>query len=394
MKTFNVKLLYIYKFISECLPIYAFYTILFIEREISVTLVAVLIALWSFFSIVFEIPSGILADRWNRRNMLAIAAVLKGFCFIIWYFSDNFLMFAFGFLLWGISGAFSSGTEEGLIYDNMKSDGNEENFATVYGKAMFFANAGIIVGIASAGIIANFLSIATIALISAAICFINVAFILHIREKNYYSERLEGKSNNFFDTFEEAGLFIKGRHVVLILILFSILFASFCGYLDEFDALIINDLELNYVWVSIILTVRFVFTAFGNLLAPIVQKIISSMRQVFLLSGLSGGFLIIFAALWHQYALIFFGLSAMVMAVTEILIINALQHEITEEGRATVLSFLSIGQNIVMICFSLIYALLADIFPLQQVYVLFSVYAIAGGFVFFLFCKKIRGIPR
>jgi len=46
MKIFSVKLMYAYKFISQCLPIYAFYTILFIERGLSINAVAVLIALW------------------------------------------------------------------------------------------------------------------------------------------------------------------------------------------------------------------------------------------------------------------------------------------------------------------------------------------------------------
>ena len=142
MKTFSVKLLYTYKFISQCLPIYAFYTILFIERGLSVNAVAMLIALWSVFAIVFEVPSGILSDRWNRRNMLVLSAVLQGLCFIVWYFSHTFLMFAIGFVFWGVSGAFVSGTEEGLIYDNLKSDGREEDFTRVYGKARFFANVG------------------------------------------------------------------------------------------------------------------------------------------------------------------------------------------------------------------------------------------------------------
>jgi hypothetical protein len=65
-----------------------------------------------------------------------------------------------------------------------------------------------------------------------------------------------------------------------------------------------------------------------------------------------------------------------------------LQNEIKEEGRATVMSFYSIGQNIAMICFSLIYALLAGIFTLQQVYIIISVYGIVGGVVFYLLFGK------
>jgi len=389
MKPFNVKLLYIYKFINQCLPIYAFYTILFIERGKTLTDIAVLIALWSVFTILFEVPAGILADRWNRRNMLALATVLQGTCFIIWFFSHSFLMFALGFVFWGIAGAFVSGTEEGLIYDNLKYDGEEERFTEVYGKAQFYANVGVIVGIASAGVIASFISIPTIALLSAAICFLNAGFALQIREKNYYLERLDKESTNLFETVKEAGTFLKGSTAALISILFLVLFASLGGYLDEFDALIINDWELSKIWVSVILTVRFIFIAVGDILAPMVQKKISSIRQICLLGGVACAILAVFAIMWSRYAILFFGLSFMILAITEILLVNVLQNEIKEEGRATVMSFYGIGQNVAMICFSLIYALLAGLFTLQQVYIIIAIYGVIGSLGFVL----LSGIP-
>lgn len=78
----------------------------------------------------------------------------------------------------------------------------------------------------------------------------------------------------------------------------------------------------------------------------------------------------------------------MIMAISEILLVDALQNKIKEEGRATVMSFYGMGQNVVMICFSLVYALLAGIFTLQQVYIIISVYGILGG-VSFYFCLRI-----
>ena len=389
-KPFNVKILYLYKFISECLPIYAFYTILFIERGKSITEIALLVALWSLFSIPFEIPAGILADRWNRRNMLALASVLQGICFIVWFFSHTFFMFALGFAIWAIGGAFVSGTEEGLIYDNLKSDGREEEFTKIYGRSQFFANIGALVGIASAGFIATFISISTISLVSAAICFITVIFALQIREKNFYSEQLDKKSTAFFDTIKEAGTFVKGSKIALLSIIFLVFFASIGSYMDEFDALIANDWNLHYVWVSGILTVRLIFVSLGDLLAPIVGKRIVTTKGIFLLNGLSYFILLIFVFFWSHYFLLIFGIAFMVMTVTEILLVNVLQNEIKEEGRATVMSFFSIGQNVVMIVFSLVYALLAGLFTLQQVYLILSVYGLMGGVVFYFFARALK----
>lgn len=390
MRTFNSRTLYAYKFMGQCLPIYAFYTILFIERGMSITDIAVLMALWSGFTIVFEIPSGVLADRWNRRNMLAIAAGVQGLCFLIWFYSHTFWGFAAGFVFWAAGAAFISGTEEGLIYDNLKSDGCEEDFARVYGKARFYANAGMVAGIISAGIAVSFISVGTIALISVGICLVNIIMALQIREKNYYAKQLEGEPIGFLKTFKDAAVFIKGSAAALIAVCFMVFFASLGDYLDEFDALIVNDLELSNIWVSIIMTVRFGFLALGDILAPIVQKRLSSLKQIFVTEGLACVFLLLFTIVWNQYAFFIFGAALMIMAVTEILLVNVLQNEIKAEGRATVMSFLGIGQNLMMVGFSLIYALLAEIFTLQQVYMILAVYGIGGGLSFYLYFRIIK----
>jgi len=387
---FNVKMLYSYSFIGSCLPIYAFYSLLFLNRGQSVTNVAILIALWSIFGIIFEIPAGIIADRGNRRNMLVIAAVLQGLCFIIWFFSHTFWMFALGFLFWAIAGALTSGTEEGLIYDNLKYDGREADFTQIYGKAHFYTNIGTVVGIISAGVIALFINVENVALISAAICFLNVIFALQIREKNFYSEKLNEEEIGFFETFTKAGIFIKGSKVALICILFLVLFASLGGYLDEFDVLIINDWELSEIWVSAILTVRLVFVALGDILAPIVEKKIRSIKQIFLVNAIGCFLLLGFVLIWHQFAILIFGLAFMMIAITEILLTTVLQKEIKEEGRATVMSFVSIGSNMGMISLSLVIAVLAGIFTLQQVYIIIAIYGIIGGVGFAVFCKGLQ----
>ena len=254
-------------------------------------------------------------------------------------------------------------------------------------KPNFFANTGIIVGVLSAGFIATFISVEILAIISAVTCFVNAVFALQIREKNFYSEQLNTESVGFIETFKKAGIFIKGSGIALIAILFLVFFASFGNYLDEFDAFIINDFELTHIWISVIFVVRYGFMALGDVLAPIVQKKVLSIKQIFLLSVLANVFLVTFAAIWNQFAILIFGISMMILAIAEILLMNALQNEIKEEGRATVTSFISVGQNIFMICFSLVFALLAGIFPLQQVYIIISVYGISGGLLFYFFSK-------
>jgi MFS family permease len=111
---------------------------------------------------------------------------------------------------------------------------------------------------------------------------------------------------------------------------------------------------------------------------------------MFLLNGLACGFLLLFAFLWSGYAILFFGICSMLMAITEVLLVDAMQNEIKEEGRATVTSFYGLGQDVVMIGFSLAYAALSGIFTLRQTYMLIGLYGITGGLVFYA-AKSRRG---
>jgi hypothetical protein len=215
-----------------------------------------------------------------------------------------------------------------------------------------------------------------------------VIFTLLLREKNFYSEKLSEKDEGFIGTLKESVSFFKGNKAALGFILFLAFFASLGSYLDEFDALIINDFKLNTIWVSVILTVRFVFVALGDILAPIVQKKLRSVRQISIIYIVGCICLLVFSMIWHQAGILIFGLAAMIMAITEILFVDALQNEIKEEGRATLMSFYGVAQNIVMICFSLTYAFLVKIITLNQVYLILSVYGIIGGACFYLIFKK------
>lgn len=395
MKPFRIKLLYLYKFISQCLPIYAFYTLLFLQRGLTIASIALLIALWSVFTILLEVPSGVLADRWSRRNMLVVAALLQGLCYVLWYFSHSFWMFALGFALWAMAGAFTSGTEESLLYDNLKSDGAEGSFAKIYGRAQFFSSIGTVVGLASAGILVRFISIQGLSLLSAGICFANALCAMQLREKNLYGSRAKEPSTSAFATLRGALAFIRSNGGALFSLLFLVLVVCIGDYLDEFDALIINDFQVNPLWVSVILMVRYGFSALGDILAPIVQRHVPSARQIILLSGAAFVLLLSFALLWSPFALLLFGLACMVMAITQVLLMHALQSEIAEEGRATVLSFYGMGQNIAMVCFSLVYGYLAEMVPLQHVYLLISIYGLLAGLLFLLcFRRQLRNSPK
>jgi len=118
--------------LSELVPYYPLYALLFLDTGLSTAQLSALFAVWSITGFVTEIPAGALADRWSRRGVLVLAGLLQAAGFVVWTAAPAFWAFAVGFVLWGASSALVSGASEALVHDALADVGAEGAFARVY----------------------------------------------------------------------------------------------------------------------------------------------------------------------------------------------------------------------------------------------------------------------
>ena len=76
-------------------------------------------------SLLFEIPSGILADLLGRKNMLIVSTVMKIIGNLIMIASCNLFMVCAALSFYAMSYNFSSGSGDALAYDSLKMVGKE-----------------------------------------------------------------------------------------------------------------------------------------------------------------------------------------------------------------------------------------------------------------------------
>ena len=79
-------------------------------------------------SLIFEIPSGILADLYGRKRMLALGRVAAMTGDLIMIFSRGLGMVCLSFVFHAMSYNFASGSGEALAYDSLKEDGRESSY--------------------------------------------------------------------------------------------------------------------------------------------------------------------------------------------------------------------------------------------------------------------------
>jgi MFS family permease len=120
--------------LSELVPLYPLYALLFLDTGLSTAQVSALFALWGATGLLAEVPAGALADRWSRRGVLVVAGVLQAVAFLVWTAAPGFGVFAAGFVLWGLSTAMASGTVEALVYDGLDAVGAADCYARVNGR--------------------------------------------------------------------------------------------------------------------------------------------------------------------------------------------------------------------------------------------------------------------
>ncbi|MPV35884.1 MFS transporter [Georgenia subflava] len=116
------------------MPLYPLYALLFAETGLSAAQISMLFAIWSAVSVLAEVPTGILADRFSRRWAVVASSVLQAAGFALWIAAPGFAAFAAGFVLWAVGGALSSGAFEALLYDALAAAGAERHFPRLLGR--------------------------------------------------------------------------------------------------------------------------------------------------------------------------------------------------------------------------------------------------------------------
>ncbi len=402
----NVRLFFIYKLIKDLVPIYPVYLLLFESKGLTLAQISLLLAIWSVAVVLLEVPSGILADHWNRKNMILIGGLCKVGCYIFWFFSEGFVLYALGFILWGISESFCSGSEEALLYDNLKLQGQEESFDKVYGKGNFYASIGVALSCLIGGFLSVLITFKGVLLLSVFSVLISTFFASKLKEVNYFKiqqdENREKDSFRLFATMVDAvTLCIKNR-LLLIVILMLVLVIGTAGILDEYDSLIAKSYGLNLELIGVWICIRYILEAIGGRFAYLYKKLFikigikKEFYSIFLLCIFAGICLAISVSI-HSIALVpLYGLFYMFMASAGILQEEYIQKRIDEQGRSTVHSIISLLHNLYGITFFSVFALVISGSSIQLTILMIALYiiilSVVLGLMHRLITKKDIGI--
>lgn len=339
-----IKLFYLYRIMGQLLPVYPVYVLMFQQKGLSISAISTLLILWSIPGLLLEVPSSVLADRWNRRNLMVAGRLLKGLCFAVWSIWSSFAGFAAGFILWGAGGALCSGTEEAWLYDALKVHGRECEFDRIWGKSTFYDQMAVGVASVTGSIIAAFnmqltlwLSVISIA-VSAMTAVLLPEYNFHIQTQK--CNRFKG----YITTLKDGALFCLRHATISILIGFNLTVLVTAGILDEYDQLIVRSMGVPLALVGMWGFLRYSMEALGGRFAWKLKRFLNQKgftRPISVqlsLAVFAGSFLALAAGFPMLLMLPLYVLYYFLLSAGKVLFTNTLQTEVGHQGRATVQS--------------------------------------------------------
>lgn len=320
---------YTYAFFEDFILIYPFYTLLFADTGITPAQIATLLIAWSATAFLLEVPSGALADKFNRRNILLIANVLKIAAFCAWLVFPNYWGFFAGFLLWGASSALESGTKEALLYDELAKFKKTSLYAKIHGRMEAISLTATVLAYLAASSLAgqgyDFLLVLSV--LSQIACVVAVATLPATKrvestgETAYFSYFTEGIKNA-----------VKNPAVILILVFIGL---TALGAIDEYFSLLMREKDFSNSTVALWSAIITVFGIVGSLIA---HRLENKMLQLELLLVVWALLLIAATYFSGVASPLFLGLFIMLYYILKVVFTARLQHVVNDKTRATTTS--------------------------------------------------------
>ncbi|MEM9565635.1 MAG: MFS transporter [Actinomycetota bacterium] len=133
-------------FVDEFGPVYAVYTLWFNDNGLSAGDVSTVFLVWAVVALALEIPSGALADRVDRRRLLAVAFAIRAGGISLWLLWPTLPGVIIGAVGWAVHDALASGSWEAMIHDQLSAVGAADRYGPVMARIGQFSHLGVATG--------------------------------------------------------------------------------------------------------------------------------------------------------------------------------------------------------------------------------------------------------
>jgi len=321
---------YAFNFFDKFILIFPLYTVMFVDAGLKPVEITVCLTAWSITSFVLQVPSGVVADRWSRRQILAWSQLVRGAGFVVWLLYPHFWGFFVGLQLWGIKSAFTSGTFEALLYDELKARGEAEGYIRIFGRTRAVQSGGVLLAALGASVVAR---LGYDAMLIASLVSVGLAFAAAVSLPPAPPAASAGVQDYLAHLRLGLAAAFRERAVLSVLAFSAIVLALGAG-LEEFWPIFGAKVGLTRPVIAVFVGAQNAVEMLVSLIAYRLSGL--PTRGFYALFGLGGLLLATAAGIFTPSAMLLLALYSGMMKLVAVVFEGRLQHLIPSDRRATI----------------------------------------------------------
>jgi MFS family permease len=320
-------------------------------------------------SVLFEMPSGVWADSWGRKNVVSIGLLFVAAELVTIALGKSFGYFLIAGFFGGVGSALISGADTALLYDSLKADKKEKSSKKVYGRVRAIRYWAIVLAaLIGAPLYASHPTLPF--LISAGLILLVAIFFQTMKEPPIITEQVTDQFKHFKDSFKE----VHKNKKLLWYINFSIFSgASIWLFHDMLRSPYYESIGYTIAFLAVITAIITLTRSFFSLRAEWFEKKLSK-NGIILLNLLAPIPLFFLMGLFYsKIALIFAIILYWVWSIQEVLTEVYIHEETSSKKRATVYSIHSFANSLMILIGSIIVGYITQTYSIKTM-----LYCLAG----------------
>lgn len=129
------------RFFIELKSLFAVVQLFYLSRGLTASQVIYLSLVWSIVTLICDLPSSVLADRFGRKKLITLGIFLIALSTFLLFFVSGFWAIVPIHIIGAIGLSFFSGADQAILYDSLKELGQEGSINRVAGK--YFSSASL-----------------------------------------------------------------------------------------------------------------------------------------------------------------------------------------------------------------------------------------------------------
>jgi MFS family permease len=160
----------------------AYLTPFFLQHGLNLTQIFILQSIFSVAYLLWEVPSGLVADKFGRAFSIKLSAPVAALAMIAYGLSDQFWQFVVWELLLALANGLISGVDTALLMDSLKAQGREKDFVRVSQRMQAWGFAATAAGVVVAFGLVHYLSVSATLVADGLLTAVGAAFVFKLVE--------------------------------------------------------------------------------------------------------------------------------------------------------------------------------------------------------------------